>query len=241
VSETLREVYESFFDIRSQVDADPVLLAASYRLRYQVYCVEYGYEDRDDFPDGQERDRFDERSVHSLLIHRSTGLVAGTVRLIRPDPLAPHDSLPIDRLCRDPILHDEGVLARGSIAEVSRFAISKDFRKRLEDVPSPTGVGPQWHESGDERRRLPHLCVGLIQGLVYNSRLHGIGAWVAEMEPALLRMLRKLGIYFDNMGPRIEFHGKRQPCYTHLDRMLERTKVERPDIWALITMGGRLH
>jgi N-acyl amino acid synthase of PEP-CTERM/exosortase system len=138
-------------------------------------------------------------------------------------------------------LHDEGVLARGSIAEVSRFAISKDFRKRLEDVPSPTGVGPQWHESGDERRRLPHLCVGLIQGLVYNSRLHGIDAWVAEMEPALLRMLRKLGIYFDNMGPRIEFHGKRQPCYTHLDRMLERTKVERPDIWALITMGGRLH
>jgi N-acyl amino acid synthase of PEP-CTERM/exosortase system len=234
----LRELYESYFHIHHLVDGDPRLLQESYRLRYQVYCSEHGYEDPGEFPDQQERDHFDDRAFHSLLIHRPTGIAAGCTRLIRVDPNDPHSSLPVDGLCRDPALHDEGLLPRSSLAEVSRFAVSKDFRKRIQDARTPTGVGEDWREVKDERRRIPHISLGLIQAIVCSSYQHGITHWVAEMEPALLRMLRSFGVHFVNLGPVVEFHGRRQPCYVELAEMLRRARRERPEVWELISADG---
>jgi N-acyl amino acid synthase of PEP-CTERM/exosortase system len=213
-------------------------LSDAYRLRFQVYCREHGYENPDDFPDGRESDRYDARAMQTLLIHRSSQLVAGTVRLILPDPDRPVGSLPVDQLCQEPVLRDERSLPRSKLAEVSRFAVSKDFRKRLEDAQVPSGIGDNWRELVDGRRRIPHLSLGLIQGLVRNSCEAGIEHWVAEMEPALLRMLRHIGIRFTNMGPIVEFHGRRQPCYIHIQEMLARVERERPDVWSVITADG---
>ena len=111
----------------------------------------------------------------------------------------------------------------------------------MEDAPNSSGIGPDWRERKHRRRRLPHLSIGLMQGLVCNSRRHGIVDWVAEMEPALLRMLKKLGIHFTNMGPVVHFHGRRQPCYAHIDELLMRVKQERPDVWGLITKDGECY
>jgi N-acyl amino acid synthase of PEP-CTERM/exosortase system len=58
------------------------------------------------------------------------------------------------------------------------------------------------------------------------------------MEPPLIRMLAKLGMHWSNMGPLIEFHGKRQPCYTVISDMLDGMLRERPDIWQVFTNGG---
>ena len=45
-------------------------LAQAYRVRYQVYCVENTFEDPADNPGGLERDLFDERASHCLLVYR---------------------------------------------------------------------------------------------------------------------------------------------------------------------------
>ena len=42
-----------------------------------------------DHPEGLERDQFDHHSVHSLLVHQSSGQAVGTVRLVLPRPDAP--------------------------------------------------------------------------------------------------------------------------------------------------------
>lgn len=239
MSEDLRGLYEKYFDILHEVDGDEELVAESYRLRYQVYCLEHGYENPEEFPEGKETDVFDERSCHSLLVHRPTGIVAGSVRLIWTDPGKVHDCLPIDGLCVDAALHDELVLPRKSLVEASRFAVSKDFRKRLDDAKTPSGVGEEWRESTDERRKIPHISLGLFQAMICVCHRYGITHWVAEMEPALLRMLSQLGIHFVNIGPVVEFHGRRQPCYIYLSEMLRRNKLERRDVWELITAGGK--
>jgi N-acyl amino acid synthase of PEP-CTERM/exosortase system len=239
VNESLRGLYQTYFDIRCDIGGYADLLYEALRLRFQVYCLEQGYEDAAAFPDGMERDSYDARSLHALLIHRTSRLVAGTVRLIRPDPAQPIGSLPIDHLCSDPQLREPGLLPRESLAEVSRFAISKSFRRRVEDAPTPTGVGPGWRERRRrEQRRVPHLSLGLVQAMVCTSAQYGITHWVAEMEPALLRMYAKLGIHWHPMGDLIEFHGSRQPCWTRLDEMLLQTYRERPDVWDLVTNGG---
>jgi N-acyl amino acid synthase of PEP-CTERM/exosortase system len=62
------------FDQHFQVElADtPASLSEALALRYQVYCLERGFEDPASNPDGHERDEFDERSVHAIVRHRPT-------------------------------------------------------------------------------------------------------------------------------------------------------------------------
>src|SRR5438477_12813375 len=71
------------------------LLDQAYRLRYQVYCVENSYERPDEQMGGRETDLYDDRSVHALLIHKRSGAVAGTVRVILPEADTQGLSLPI--------------------------------------------------------------------------------------------------------------------------------------------------
>lgn len=239
MTDDLRSLVNSYFDIRVDVGSDPTLLSAALRLRYQVYCVEHAYEDPAAFTDEMERDIYDQRSLHAVLIHRASHLIAGTVRTIRPDPDKPVGSLPIDTLCKEPTLFDESVLPRATLGEISRFSISKDFRRRVEDAQTPSGISPRWKQRQvPEQRRIPHLSLGLLQAMVCGSVRHGITHWVAEMEPALLRMLAKLGMHWNNLGPMVEFHGRRQPCYTVLDQMLDRMRTEGPEVWQVFTDGG---
>lgn len=237
--EHLSDVYDSYFDIRHDVSADAELLKQVLALRYQVYCVENDYEDANDHPDGFERDEYDARSIHSLLIHRASGAVAGTVRMILPDPNAPHGSLPIDLVCEQAALRDDLILPRESVAEVSRFAVSKQFRRRLEDASTPSGVGPNWVEHRSAQRRVPHISLGLAQALVCNGFRFGITHLVAVMEPSLLRMYDHLGVHWTKLGPKVRFHGMRQPCWTRLDDMMQGTRLQRPDVWELVTSDGR--
>src|SRR5438105_11030928 len=86
--------YRQHFEV---VRADtPSLLDEAYRLRYQVYCVENRYEDPDQQVNGRERDVYDDRSVHSLLIHRRSGVAAGTMRVILPGTVTQDLPLPIN-------------------------------------------------------------------------------------------------------------------------------------------------
>ena len=234
----LPALYRRYFEVYADLPHRSPQYRRALALRYLVYCQEQGYEDPAAFPNGMESDEFDARALHALLVHRPSGRDAGTVRLIRPDPQSPLNSLPIDTLCRDPRLQDQDLLPRSGLAEVSRFAVSKAFRRRLGDAPTPSGIGSAWQPEDQGQRRIPHLSLGLIQALVANSARYGISHWVAEMEPALLRMLRQLGIYFTKLGPVVEYHGRRQPCYATVAPMLERVRSERPEVWALITDEG---
>ncbi len=248
--ERLVDVYRRWFDvIPATSDA---LLEKAYRLRYQVYCVENPFEDPAENPDGLETDEYDAHAVHSLLVHRPSGATAGTVRLILPEPPMgavrlvlpdPKDrdgSLPILKVCDHPLLRDRQHFPVEEMAEVSRFCISKDFRRRRGDTRYP-GVfdNPAIRPAPDEERRLiPHMTLGLIEALVRMSVENGVQYWCAVMEPPLLRLLARLGIHFDPIGEMIDYHGKRQPCYRKLDELLAQVWDERADVWEVLTDEG---
>lgn len=230
---TLAEFYWSWFN--AQVADTDELRDVSFQLRYRVYCIENPFEDPAANPDRKERDEFDRHSVHSLLTYRPTGAPAGTVRLVLPVEHDPHNSFALQRVCSHPLLRDALTFPIETMAEVSRFCISKEFRRRLGDS------GEEYVEMSvdEERRILPHLSLGLIESLVRMSVDNGVTHWCAVMEPTLLRLLTRLGIHFDPIGPVIDYHGRRQPCFIPLTIMLPRVKRERPDVWDVITRGGR--
>ena len=231
----LTEIFEHYFEV---LPADTqILLDEAYRLRYQVYCVEHAFENPNEHPDGREIDRFDAHSVHSVLFHRPTRSVVGTVRLILPSS----PELPIRDICSRSLLETARCPFEGT-AELSRFAISKKFRRRAEDSVGIDAalVDRRAISNPMDRRVIPHMALGLMKGAVQMSRQRGITHLFAIMEPALLRLLARLGIKFEPLGPPIEYHGLRQPCFGDIAIMEGVLRASSRDTWALITDHGQL-
>jgi len=231
-ADSLRAIYWQYFSVHGA--AAPQQRKLVHELRYQVYCVENPFENPADHPNGLEIDHFDAHSVHALLIHRPTGLAAGTVRIVLP--LAEHsdESFAIQAVCDKSLLDNYAKVPLSTTGEISRFCIAKTFRRRVQDrsyrtVPSNTEIS-----AADERRVIPNMTLGLIQWLVETSQARGITHWYAVMEPQLLRLLARLGIHFERIGDLVDYHGWRQPCVIEIDRMLTQVHRERPDIGSVI-------
>lgn len=233
----LVELYKQWFDV-VPVET-PEQLEASFRLRYQVYCLETGFENKDEFPDGMERDEYDERSVASLLVHKPTGKIAGTVRLILPDPdAADAPALPATRVSPDLQTLIPDSLPPASTAEISRFSISKDFRKRREDGVLPALYKPSG-EPGDQRV-IPHITLGLMQAIVKMSIDNDITHLCIMVEPALDRLVRRLGIHFTPIGDLVDYHGRRRAHYCDNNELASDIYGRSPEIWDVLTDGGKL-
>ncbi len=134
---SLAEAFLNYFDIElvaTQSERDRI-----GRLRYRVYCEEFGYEPAEKFPDGRETDRFDDHSLHCIITHRRSGETAGCVRLICATD---KHILPLEAYCLPHVYVDYlDPLAqqRNRVCEVSRLAVDPAFRRRPGRKTHPAG------------------------------------------------------------------------------------------------------
>lgn len=222
----------------------PKLIDIAYHLRYQVYCLENPYEDAYGYADGRENDEYDHRSVHALVKHRPSGQYVGVVRLILPDIEDPSKPFPLevhsDRLI-EKARRDGKYLKRQSLAEISRFCVSKEFRQRIAQAPDNYGVnGGKAGGHGYHRNMLSHVIIGLFAGVLRMSVEHRISHCLAVMEPSLLRLLGRCGVFFDPIGSLVDHRGLRQPAMASAKKIVEGIYAHRPEIWEIITDNGRL-
>lgn len=208
---SLCEHFDAYFDV---VPAKSVEARREvFRLRYAVYCEELAYEDRAVFPDGEERDAFDDDAEFALLRHRATGRAVGCVRLIvttrRPDLRFPFEKACAGRL--DPALLDVDRLDRSRAGEISRLAVHQDFRRRKGEAETPEGApgDPGDHFGGS--RRYPVIAMGLFLAATALAINGGLEQVLVMMEPRLARLLGSCGIRFTRVGEVIEYHGRRGP------------------------------
>lgn len=235
--EQLIEQFEHFFEI---LPADaPDLVVASQRLRYQVFCRETEIFDARSFAGEIESDNFDARSAHTVLRHKPTGVITGTVRLVLANPVDPAENFPTESLGvlrreeRDAIWR----VPRTRLGEISRFAISKEFRRRRHEKNIVHGIteetlGAEGHHGG---RLCPHISLGLIKAVFHMSWAHGVTHWYAAMEPSLLRLLERMGIHFVRIGALVDYFGRRQPCIAEVSDVLAGIAERQPAVWRFIT------
>jgi N-acyl amino acid synthase of PEP-CTERM/exosortase system len=237
--ESLLQIFNRYF---RTVSADtPDLIRQAQEIRYKVYCVEHLFENSAEHPDGREKDEFDAHAVHSLLIYRPSGQPVGTVRLVLPRRDVPEKSFAIQGLIGPSLIAGDRYFPLLTTAEVSRFSISKQLRRRKRDTLYGDDVAcSKAPDNSTDRRSGPLMSLGLIQTLVRMSAQHSITHWCAVMEPKLLRFLAAMGIHFEPIGPWVEYHGLRQPCYCHIGTILDRVKCEKPMFWEVLTDGGTL-
>lgn len=238
----LKAAFDHYFEmVHADTDA---LREEVFRLRYQVYVSETGFERAEDHPEGLERDAFDPRADHYLLRHRRTGLYAATARMILPDAGNPSSRLPMELHC--PIHPGAGIedpSERMRLGEVSRFAVSKAFKRRLGEAGTAAGISEPCGVAfeADERRILPHISLGLLAVELRSMHKHGLIYCYAVMESALHRLISRFGLTFHPIGPLVDYHGQRLPCLGRVHEFLPNIKRVAPPLWDLMTDGGRYH
>lgn len=145
-------------------------------MRYRVYCEELGFLEKDKYPKKLETDEYDGDSIHvAVLIGRR---LAGYARVILPRegtlPIFEHFRVPteanIDQAC-----------------EVSRFMISKLYRKKTET-----------------RREIFRLLAEEILKVVEEQKVKSI---YAVVEDWLLKSLHKRGYKFEMIGEGKDYMG----------------------------------
>lgn len=214
------------------------LLAEIYRLRYQVYVREWGFEDPADHPSGVETDAFDRHALHFYARPRDSEELIGTARII----LASDLGFPIERhFVFDRV---SGKIPVDKIGEISRLSISKAYRRReIDQVIFGRGMGDleilRRHDLAardleDERRKCEHELIRGIYLLIYRESLRlDLTHWYAVMAKGLQVILRRWGIPFEQIGPEIEHHGIRAPYVLSISELESHLQRKNPGLLKL--------
>ncbi|HBU51378.1 MAG TPA: PEP-CTERM/exosortase system-associated acyltransferase [Alteromonas australica] len=201
---------------------DDSLKQEVYKIRHHVYCEELGFEACR--PDGMETDEFDEFSLYCLIHHITSDNYAGTVRLVTPRQQG--ELLPIEKYCLDSITDQKLNPAnhpRDQICEISRLAVPSRFRRRAMDKfdGAATGVINTQTYSEKELRCFPFIAVGLYFSAASLAMRNNIQHAYVMMEPRLARSMRFVGIKFEQIGPVVDYHGRRAPYYINQSMLLK--------------------
>ncbi len=182
-------------------------VALHQRIRYQVFCLDKGFENPEEFSAARETDAWDDRSAHFVVQNRRTRQWVAATRIVMPRE---GEHLPVD---------DLGVFERhrleesaSRIGEVSRFCI---INNRAQDIDLPEGVvaGPNslaaWGIGAIGSSQQFEVTLGMIRTIIIFSLKRDIEFSVMLITNAFARLLRKLGVSLHQAGPATEHRGVR--------------------------------
>jgi N-acyl amino acid synthase of PEP-CTERM/exosortase system len=198
------------------------LKRAAYRIRHSVYCEDLGYEALR--ADGLETDEYDAQATHCLLQGVVDPQYVGCIRLVVPRRDDPQRPLPFEVLCGttlDRTVIDPGSLPRDRIAEVSRLAVIRQYRRRKGEAARPGGDIDDSDFGTVERPRFPYIPVGLYLGMLAQARRQGIETLFVLTEPRLASHLSRLGVRLTRIGAPVEHRGTRVPSMMRVNEVIE--------------------
>jgi N-acyl-L-homoserine lactone synthetase len=183
-------------------------LGQVYRLRYQIYCLEKGFEPEEKYPDGIEMDEYDVYSIH--FIAKVFDVAVGTARLILNNPLG----FPAENYCKADIT--DFSIKKEQTVEISRFAVSNALVRAF----------------NFDRTR---ILIGLFREVYQETKQLGIEYLCAAMGKGLQRLLCKYGVIFSPLGPVIDYHGPRAFHLSSMVSMEEDVFLKDCDLFKFIS------
>lgn len=218
------------------VDDHEDLLLETYRLRYEIYCHEAEFLDDHDYPDGIEKDVWDDHSLHFAALDSENNVV-GTLRLIMDS----EHGFPLEAHCPN---YDRSYIdfPRSQLAEISRLAVSKSWRRRKND--GLYGI-TSYHDTPEhkipkhikQKRRRPIIVFGLYKEMYLESKKRGITHWFAAMEEKLNSALAKFNFKFETIGPEHDYYGPVTPFMGTIRDIEKQVYEAKPEVYHLMVHG----
>ena len=219
-SPALAQLFADFFSL--QQVCMPEQYDEIYKMRYQTYCEEFGY----DIYHHQlrERDEYDRFSLQCLLRLQSTQAAAGSIRLIIPPSQKRGMLLPFEQNFSQAFyrnLINPDTLPYGSYCEISRLVVPKEFRQRSGEQRSPRGVINDFSSDVlDQQRTFPFITIGLYLAALSLFLQSQLSIVFLALEPKLVRRLDQFGIYLTQASQVIDHHGRRAIYFATRDSLL---------------------
>jgi N-acyl amino acid synthase of PEP-CTERM/exosortase system len=197
------------------------------RIRYEVFCLDRGFEDPDAFAAPRESDPWDDVSAHFVVRSKETGRWVGATRVVLPNA---DQGLPVEYL---------GVLDRQrlpsadvAVGEVSRFCI-------IRRPPNPLQSGPVVELAGSEGRwgigsigksQQYEVTIGMIRALIAHVASRDIVYCVMLITDSFARLLRKLGVNLHQVGPTLDHRGFRAPYLVNMPETALSMSAKSPSV-----------
>ena len=189
-----------------------------YKLRYDVYVSEFGFEKKEDHSSGLEKDIYDSHAVELAAIEQTdeeSQKIIGTIRLV----LHSEHGFPIENVVPIDFTANRPPIDR--IAEISRLAISREYRRRqcdglygMESYTKSAAGGriPNREMLQNLQVRIqPYLILGLFKEMYQVSKKLGITHWYMITEKKLWYALKRFDLIFRQIGEPVQYHGLRIP------------------------------
>lgn len=243
-----RAFYKGYWNMFDVVEATEARLQdQAHRIRYQVYCKENEYFTEEGFCHTcTETDPFDKHAKHFLLMHKKLDHAVGTLRVLLPRAENPLTSFELQKYCDHPLLQLENRVM--GMCEISRFCMSKSFRRRERDGNIlPAYYEQEWiaaenpnMKKGLFRRHIPYAPLGLLKAAFEEILSHDITNCIALFESNHLKTLERLGIQYRVLGPRLPALGMQQPVIFNIKSTLDNMNNVNPECWDIVSDHGEL-
>jgi N-acyl amino acid synthase of PEP-CTERM/exosortase system len=192
----------------------PFGVALHQRIRYQVFCLDKGFENPDTFSTNRETDAWDAHSAHFIVQDRSTRQWVAATRLVLPRK---ESVLPVQKTVSLDPKATEGL--GDYVGEISRFCIisARSAILKQGDASAETGVEPlpnsleEWGIGAVTSRQQFELTLGMIRAVVIYALKRGMEHCYVLITDAFARMLRKIGVKLIQIGPTVDYRGMRTP------------------------------
>ena len=196
-------MFDSHYEV---VLADsPAARTIHHKIRYHVYCVERGFENPARFPTGEERDPWDDDSVHFVVRERGSGRCVAAMRLILPRAV----DFPVEALgCLEPS-RTEG-LRRRQLAEISRICVVRTPATWMYRGASLSGLGQV------PKSRELDVLLGMLRTINVYGTERGIEHCYLLVTEAFVRVLRRMGVVLRQAGSAVDYRGSRTPYLVSL-------------------------
>lgn len=209
-SPTITDKFNQYFSIEIVSDSEGKDLI--HQLRYDIFCREFGFEKESDCPNQREIDQYDQAAIHCAVYHKSTKKIAGCIRVMVPEHY-PNFKLPFEQYCN--------LNTYTNFCEISRLAVSTNFRRRQGDAPVETGLTSEvllQAANNTMHRNFPLVPTSMMLAGVAIAKHHHRMAF-AMMEPKLVNAMRTYGIHFNEAGQVVSYHGQRAAFYMEPEKV----------------------
>lgn len=247
-----------------RIASDEKELAAIFKLRYRVYCQEWGFDKHLDHTDEMITDIFDDHAIHFVALDESRKVVGALMLILKSS-----EGYPLEKYCELDINKDE--LPAESLAEISRLVIHRDYRKRAEDKyiyghdeerrsigsfdfpqtypgqgiysrRADDKFGPRRNsrrnnESYTDKRRRHEVIISLYKAAYIESKRRNITHWYSIMTKGILNLLCRFGFEFQAIGDPVDYHGIRTPYMGDLEKIEQEMSVKVPELYNEFTSG----
>lgn len=251
--------------LTARIVTDEKELRAIYRLRYKVFCYEWGFEKPEHYPDEIVTDVYDNNALHFAIKDDSSKIIAA-ISLIMNSP----EGFPTEKYCELDINGDD--LHGDSLAEISRFVIHRNYRRRSEDkyIYGPdedrrsigsfsyshnylnnrsnnrpnhrraddkyrNRGGRRINESCSERRRRHEVIINLYKAVYQESKRRNITHWYSVMTKGIVMLLNKFGFIFEAIGDPVDYNGIRTPYLGEIEKIEKEILESNPVLHQEIT------